>query len=69
MGLQLDGVKRFRNLTEANPAVGQLHVYDDPKFHEFQEPEMLKPFKNGDEFVNIKVAKTSFSIVRLLVIK
>lgn len=44
MDLQMDSMRQLRNLSDANPTVGQLRVYDDPEFHELEEDQHLQKF-------------------------
>lgn len=59
IGLLLDGVPTYRNVSEALPKQGKMNIYRNPRVYEFEE-EVLD-FRHNDEHIVIKVTLSSNS--------
>ena len=59
IGLLLDGVPTYRNVSDALPEYGKLAMYKDPEVHQFEDEVLLfRPYSpHNDEHVIIKVTQ------------
>ena len=55
-GMQMDGMEAYTNISSALPGYGQMMVYPDPVFYEFEEEGNLKLYNPQDSsFLDVKV--------------
>ena len=56
MGLILDGIKDYLNLSESIPGIAKLHVFKSPIIHSFDPEIRVLKIHQGEKLITFKVS-------------